>query len=60
MPNLDTAFHLSPGSAAIDVAADVGVAIDIDGDSRPIGDQPDIGADEAPLWVFLPLVLRNW
>ena len=30
----------------------------IDGDSRPIGPLPDLGADEA--WrVFLPLVLRE-
>jgi hypothetical protein len=51
-------FHLNPGSPAIDRGADVGVTTDIDGDSRPIGPLPDIGADEAWRWVFLPLVLR--
>lgn len=52
-------YHLTDGSAAIDKGVDAGVADDIDGDPRSIG-QPDIGADE--WWrtrVHLPIVLRN-
>jgi parallel beta-helix repeat protein len=52
-------YHIGPGSAAIDAGVDAGVTTDIDGDARPIGPAPDIGADEARLQVFLPLVLRN-
>jgi hypothetical protein len=52
-------FHLGPGSWAIDAGVDAGVTTDIDGDPRPMGLLPDIGADEAWRWVFLPLVLRN-
>jgi hypothetical protein len=53
-------YHLGPGSGAIDQAVTLyWVTTDIDGDSRPIGPAPDIGADEAWRWVFLPLVLRN-
>jgi parallel beta-helix repeat protein len=52
-------YHLGPGSAAIDQALDAGVATDLDGDPRPIGPLADLGADEAPRWVFLPLVLRS-
>jgi len=51
-------YHLGPGSAAIDAGLEAGVTIDIDGDPRRIGALPDIGADEARLRVFLPLVLR--
>jgi hypothetical protein len=54
-------YHLGPGSAAIDAGVATAESVDIDGDSRPLGSAPDIGADEA-LWrqVFLPLVLRNY
>jgi parallel beta-helix repeat protein len=55
----DSWYHLGPGSEAIDAALDVGLPEDIDGDPRPIGPEPDIGADEAPRWAFLPLVMRN-
>ncbi|MEE8392506.1 MAG: right-handed parallel beta-helix repeat-containing protein [Anaerolineae bacterium] len=42
-------YHLLPGSPAIDAGtADAGVSSDIDGEPRPIGDLPDIGADEFP------------
>jgi hypothetical protein len=52
-------YHLGPGSASADVAAFTGVTADIDGDARPIGSKPDIGADEAWKWVLLPIVLRH-
>jgi hypothetical protein len=52
-------YHVGPGSAAIDTAVDVGEDRDVDGDWRPIGPAPDIGADEARRWLFLPLVLRG-
>jgi hypothetical protein len=51
-------YHIGPGSAAIDRGMDAGVMTDIDGDPRPIGSLPDIGADEARRWVYLPLLLR--
>ncbi|MFH1463092.1 MAG: lamin tail domain-containing protein [Pseudomonadota bacterium] len=38
--------HLSPASPCIDAGADVGVAQDHDGDTRPAGEAPDIGCDE--------------
>jgi hypothetical protein len=52
-------FHLGSGSAALDVGATTAITTDIDGDPRPIGLLPDIGADEAWKTLFLPLVLRN-
>ena len=52
-------YHIGPGSAAIDAGVDAGVLTDIDDDARPIGLGFDIGADEARLRVYLPLVLRN-
>ncbi|MBN1978271.1 MAG: right-handed parallel beta-helix repeat-containing protein [Anaerolineae bacterium] len=52
-------FHLAPCSPAIDRGTDAGVTADIDGDPRPIGVLPDIGADEARRWTFLPLAMRN-
>jgi hypothetical protein len=52
-------FHLAPGSSAIDLGADAGVKVDIDGDPRPIGLLPDIGADERWIYTYLPLVLRG-
>ncbi|MGD2079094.1 MAG: fibronectin type III domain-containing protein, partial [Chloroflexota bacterium] len=45
-PKLDGSYHLTTGSAAIDVAVATGVSVDIDGDSRPLGAGPDVGADE--------------
>lgn len=52
-------YHLLPGSPAVDAGIDVGVTGDVDGDHRPIGAFPDVGADEVRLRVFLPLVLRD-
>jgi hypothetical protein len=51
-------YHIRPGSAAIDQGMDAGVTSDVDGDPRPIGPLPDLGADEALPRMFLPLVLR--
>ena len=45
-PKLDGTYHLTTGSAAVDVAVATDVSVDIDGDSRPLGGGPDIGADE--------------
>jgi len=55
-------YHLSPGSNAINHAIPLAwVTRDIDGDLRPIGPAPDVGADEyVRARVYLPLVLRNF
>ncbi len=39
-------YHIGAGSAAIDRGIDAGVRADIDGDLRPQGVAPDLGADE--------------
>ncbi len=52
-------YHISAGSAAQDAGATTAITADIDGDRRPIGAAPDIGADERRMYVYLPLVLRN-
>jgi len=39
-------YRISPGSSAIDQGANTGIATDIDGEARPNGARPDIGADE--------------
>ncbi len=53
-------YHLTAGSAAIDVGVDAGVTVDMDGDPRPIGPKPDIGADEFYKgYIYLPLILRS-
>ncbi len=45
-------YHLTQASAAIDQGVDAGVTSDIDGDPRPRGLAPDLGADEfsVPWW----------
>jgi parallel beta-helix repeat protein len=54
-------YHLQAGSPCIDAGTTiVGVNRDIDGDPRPIGILPDIGADEWGRRVLLPLVLRSY
>jgi hypothetical protein len=39
-------YHLLADSPVRDVGIDVGVATDFEGDLRPFGDRPDVGADE--------------
>ena len=39
-------YHLTAASAAIDQGVDAGVTTDIDGQVRPMGLAPDLGADE--------------
>jgi len=54
-------YHLGSGSGAINHAVSLsGVTDDIDGDPRPIGPAPDVGADEVWLRVYLPLVVRQY
>ena len=53
-------YHLTPASAAIDRGVNAGVTADVDGEPRPSGGSPDLGADE--VWVrraHLPVLLRN-
>jgi hypothetical protein len=52
-------YHLTSPSAAVDKGLEAGVLIDIDGDPRPAGPLPDLGADEFWKRVFLPLVMRG-
>ena len=52
--------HIGPNSAAIDAGLDAGVLTDVDGDPRPVGGGYDIGADERPQEIYLPLVVRQW
>lgn len=41
-------YHLTNASAAIDAGPPAGVSDDVDGQPRPLGTAPDIGADESP------------
>jgi hypothetical protein len=53
-------YHLTLGSVAIDRGVSAGVDTDIDGETRPLDDGYDIGADELEVRrVYLPLVLRG-
>ena len=57
IPGLMDDYHIGPSSAALDRGVDAGVATDIDGDPRPLGGKPDLGADE----YRYPLdVLKEW
>ncbi|MCA9933288.1 MAG: hypothetical protein KC415_05160 [Anaerolineales bacterium] len=58
-PKLSATYHLQAGSAAIDAGVEAGVATDLEGDLRPSGAAPDVGADEFVVFqLFVPLVLQ--
>ena len=52
-------YHIGPASAALDAGVDAGVPVDIDGQPRPIGPAPDLGADERGYALFLPQVMKS-
>ena len=51
-------YHLRVDSPVIDHGMNAGVTMDLDGHPRPIGLGYDLGAYEALLNVYLPLILR--
>jgi len=52
-------YHLTAASEAIDAGLFAGVGSDLDGERRPMGGGPDLGADEYPtLGLYLPLVWK--
>ena len=52
-------YHLLSGSAAIDLGVDMLITSDIDGQARPHGPAPDVGADEYYSLVYLPILIRR-
>jgi hypothetical protein len=52
-------YHLTAGSAAIDMGIDAGITVDIDGEPRPSGAGYDLGADELWIVVYLPMVTNK-
>lgn len=53
-PAFDTdGYHLTAGSAALNRGVDTGMSRDIDGESRPMGAAPDLGADELPIGLLV-------
>lgn len=60
-PLLKPSLRLKVGSPAIDAGVNAGVTVDLDGDLRPFGPAPDIGADESTviaIKVYLPVLRR--
>jgi parallel beta-helix repeat protein len=52
-------YHLTAASEAMNAALFSAIRADVDGERRPMGPAPDLGADEYPYFVlYLPLVLR--
>ncbi len=52
-------YHVGAASAARDVGVPSPVTRDLDGEPRPVGSAPDLGADEFAWPVYLPLTLRE-
>jgi len=52
-------YHIERGSAAVDQASGLDIRVDMDGEVRPMGAAPDIGADEVDTtWIlYLPLAM---
>ncbi|HHH40574.1 MAG TPA: PKD domain-containing protein [Chloroflexi bacterium] len=46
-------YHLTYGSPARDAGVEAGVTTDVDGERRPVGAAPDLGADEYPYGLSL-------
>ncbi|MGB3904987.1 MAG: hypothetical protein WBB22_08700 [Anaerolineae bacterium] len=53
-------YHILPNSAAFGAGIDAGVPADIDGDKRPSGGAPELGADEVPPCGFVPLAMKGY
>ncbi len=47
-------YHIGPASAARDAGVESGITVDMDGQIRPVGPAPDLGADEWGHFLFLP------
>ncbi len=51
-------YHLTAASAAVDAGAAVSLTYDVDGQTRPQGTAPDLGADEFPAACASPTGLQ--
>jgi hypothetical protein len=52
-------YHLTLYSPAINQGIDAGVAVDIDGDKRPLQGGFDLGADEFMGKIYLPMLMKG-